>query len=54
MVVDLPAPFGPMKPSSSPRSSENDTPASASTVRWRRCTSPRSAPITPGSRSAMR
>ena len=31
MVVDLPAPFGPMKPTSSPRSSEKLTPFSAST-----------------------
>ncbi len=32
MVVDLPAPFGPMNPSSSPRSRLNETPRSASTL----------------------
>ncbi len=54
MVVDLPAPFGPISPTSSPRSSWNETPLSASTVRQRRRNSPRTAPIAPGSRSAMR
>src|SRR5262245_13041808 len=29
MVVDLPAPFGPRKPSTSPRSTEKDTPSTA-------------------------
>src|SRR6266581_3069968 len=29
MVVDFPAPFGPRKPSTSPRSTENDTPSTA-------------------------
>src|SRR6266704_4114880 len=29
MVVDLPAPFGPRKPNTSPRSTENDTPSTA-------------------------
>ena len=29
MVVDLPAPFGPRKPSTSPRSTENETPSTA-------------------------
>src|SRR5579871_2087162 len=29
MVVDLPAPFGPRKPSTSPRSSENEMPSTA-------------------------
>ena len=29
MVVDLPAPFGPRKPSTSPRSTLNDTPSTA-------------------------
>jgi hypothetical protein len=32
MVVDFPAPFGPMKPSSSPESISNDSPRTASTV----------------------
>ena len=29
MVVDLPAPLGPRKPSTSPRSTANDTPSTA-------------------------
>src|SRR6266568_9403576 len=29
MVVDFPAPFGPRNPSTSPRSTENDTPSTA-------------------------
>ena len=29
MVVDLPAPFGPRKPSTSPRSTLNETPSTA-------------------------
>jgi hypothetical protein len=29
MVVDLPAPFGPRKPSTSPRSTENEMPSTA-------------------------
>src|SRR5467141_1229636 len=29
IVVDFPAPFGPRKPSTSPRSTENDTPSTA-------------------------
>src|SRR3954471_23896987 len=29
MVVDLPAPFGPRKPSTSPRSTANETPSTA-------------------------
>src|ERR1017187_1142871 len=29
IVVDLPAPFGPRKPSTSPRSTENETPSTA-------------------------
>ena len=29
MVVDLPAPFGPRKPSTSPRSTVNETPLTA-------------------------
>ena len=36
IVVDLPAPFGPMNPSSSPASRLNDTSMSASIVRRRR------------------
>ena len=54
MVVDLPAPFGPMKPSSSPASSQNETSTSASTIRCRRRISPFTAPRMPGSRSATR
>ncbi len=44
MVVDLPAPFGPIKPTSSPASSEKLTRSSASTVRMRRWNRPLSAP----------
>ena len=36
IVVDFPAPFGPMYPTSSPGSIENDTPSSASIVWYRR------------------
>ena len=32
MVVDLPAPFGPRKPSTSPRSTENETSSTARLV----------------------
>ena len=32
MVVDLPAPLGPRKPSTSPRSTENETPSTARLV----------------------
>src|SRR2546430_10003324 len=32
MVVDLPAPLGPRKPSTSPRSTENDIPSTACLV----------------------
>src|SRR5256885_4563161 len=53
MVVDLPAPLGPMYPTSSPRSMEKETPSRARTSRWRRRSTPRTAPQRPGARSAI-
>ena len=51
MVVVLPAPFGPRKPTTSPGSMSNVTESTARTVRVRRRTRLRSAFVTPGSRS---
>ena len=53
-VVDFPAPLGPMYPTSSPGSIENDTPSRAFTVWYFLRATPRSAPQIPGARSAIR
>ena len=53
-VVDFPAPFGPMYPTSSPSLIEKVTPSKAFMVRYFRCATPRTAPHIPGVRSAMR
>src|SRR5262245_18453195 len=53
-VVDLPAPFGPMYPTISPRSMARSMPRSAWTVLCRRATTPASAPRRPGRRTATR
>ena len=53
-VVDLPAPLGPMYPTSSPASISKEIPSRALMVRCRRWASPRRAPQMPGLRSAMR
>ena len=53
-VVDLPAPLGPMYPTSSPASISKEIRSRAWMVRYRRCASPRSAPKMPGFRSAIR
>ena len=53
-VVLLPAPLGPMYPTSSPRRTVKETSSTAVTSRWRRRTTPASAPSMPALRSATR
>ena len=54
-VVDLPAPFGPMQPDQLPPASRaKETRSRARTVRCRLLAMPRTAPHSPGRRSATR